>query len=243
MRARRRAFSRPFLTPVFATSVVILILGATGLRPLLGALEQRYAKQSIALRKPLRELDLSALSSFRTTPEWFRTLDGDALGTHDYIWLDGVDSALGADDLQLSLFVAYYSDPRDKVPHTPEVCYRQVGATIRTLTTIALDVPALGPDRTPLEIRFVDLESRGANRIVLYVFCASGEFCYDRQQVRWIVARPGDRHLYFSKIEVVATYQGAGDKERAVGACKRLLGEALPVLVQEHFPDTADLRG
>jgi hypothetical protein len=44
--------------------------------------------------------------------------------------------------------VSYYSDPRDTVPHTPEICYRQGGSVVRSIEVVDVEVPGLetGPE-------------------------------------------------------------------------------------------------
>jgi len=91
-------------------------------------------------------------------------------------------------------------------------------------------------------VRLVDLETAGTHGLTGYLFCASGEFCCRRDQVRWIIGRPGDRYVYFSKIEAIIAYAHERDRPYALEVCQRLLSEALPVLVAEYFPDSADLK-
>lgn len=207
-------------------------------------LANRYAKHPIAPRRSLTEFDVSALKSFRAAagsgPVELPTED---IGTEELFWGRLEQKAPGFRDLRATLFVTYYSNPGDPVPHTPEVCARQVGVTVSNIASVALSVPGLGPDHPPVPVRVVDLETAGTRGLTGYVFCASGEFCCRRNQVRWIIGRPGDRYVYFSKIEAMVLYAYEGDRPHALEVCKSLLSEALPVLVAEYFPDSADLKG
>ena len=141
------------------------------------------------------------------------------------------------------LFVTYYSDPEDKVPHTPEVCYRQVGTVIRDSRTVTVDTPALLPEHGNITARSLRAEQKSTNGVIVYCFCANGEFYFDRNQVRWAISWPGDRYVYFSKIEAAAPYDAGEDPGPALQRAKTLLGEALSVLLSEHYPRTADLTG
>jgi len=61
--ARRR---NRIVTGPFVAALVVLIGGTVGIRPLAAGLAKRYSKEPIALRRPLRELDVQSLPSFRT---------------------------------------------------------------------------------------------------------------------------------------------------------------------------------
>ncbi|HUU95609.1 MAG TPA: hypothetical protein VM487_07705 [Phycisphaerae bacterium] len=207
-------------------------------------LANRYAKHPIAPRRSLTEFDVSALESFRAAagsgPVELPTED---IGTEELFWGRLEEKAPGFRDLQITLFVTYYSNPGDPVPHTPEVCARQVGITVSNIASVALSVPGLGPNHPPVPVRVVDFEKVGTHGLTGYVFCANGEFRCRRDQVRWIIGRPGDRYVYFSKIEAILSYAQERDRPYALEVCQRLLSEALPVLVAEYFPDSADLKG
>ena len=239
-----RSFGRSLLSPLFLICVVLVLGGAVGLRPLMRELASRYLKESIALRSPLEEFNVARLDSFQPAlvtlapPSSIKDVE-----TDDVLWLNLESPATRNKNLHPGLFVTYYSDPRDKVPHTPEVCYRQGGCTIESITTTTFEAAGLGPDHPPVEVRIVDMKTRERRRVVLYLFWASGEPCWDREQVRWIIGRPGDRYVYFSKIEATTPYMLKSEKPQAIEMCRRLLKEALPVLVNEHFPATADLKG
>jgi hypothetical protein len=134
------------------------------------------------------------------------------------------------------LFITYYSDPRDKVPHTPDVCARQAGAIVRELSAITVDIPSLGPELSPIRGRFVLLEYPTFWTTTIYVFFVEGRFRNSREQVRWDIGMPGNKHVYFSKIDAASHIPVGGDKEQGIEMCKTLLRESLPILLAEHFP-------
>ncbi|GJM24512.1 MAG: hypothetical protein DHS20C16_09270 [Phycisphaerae bacterium] len=136
-------------------------------------------------------------------------------------------------------FVSYYSNPRDKVPHTPEVCYRQGGAIINSSSTILISIPNLNSGAEEIEARVLNLEQDGHRGVLTYFFCANGEFYTDREQVRWSMGNLSSHYAFFAKIEVVVWLDD--DSSAGLPVCRKLLTEALPVLVGEHFPSADDL--
>ena len=248
-RASGRRFASTLCSPVFVASAVVLAAAALGLRPAVRALAVHYAKEPIAIRRPLVDLDLTLLPSFRRVagevPPSVTPVD---LGTEEFTWLALADESTEFRHQSASLFVTYYSNPRDKVPHTPEVCYRQQGTEVTGLTTDTLETPGLGPDTPSITIRVMQIHhpEPPAWGVLAYVFCANGKFCHDREQVRWIIGWPGDRYTYFSKIEVAAQYSpeaGPMGEAQALRRAKRLLSEVLPVLVEQHFPTRDQVAG
>jgi hypothetical protein len=135
------------------------------------------------------------------------------------------------------LFVTYYNDPGDKVAHTPEICARQGGAEVKGLTTTVLETPELAPKYPQLTAHLVNLEWLDHNRIIIYVFIVEGEIVYTREQVRWVIAMPGHHYTYFAKIEAVVRYPLDADPVPAIECSKKLLREALPVLIKTYLPE------
>ena len=111
------------------------------------------------------------------------------------------------------------------------------------MAAVTVETPGLAPEHPQIIGRLVTLKQPVGHTKLIYVFCANGEFCYDRERVRWIISRPGDRYIYFSKIEALAHYPPEGDPDAAVRRCKLLLSEALAVLVAEHYPRREQLKG
>jgi len=237
-----RPLWRGLLSPVFVVSVLIAIAAAVGLRPGMIALADYYRKEPVELRRSLTQFDVSALQSFRRLPESRAlTVPLEAIGTDEYTVLflekkGSVDPAR-----REALFVTYYSDPDDRVPHTPEVCWRQGETIVKDVSAITLDTPELAPEHPQIPARLLRMEQPSDHVVLVYVFCANGRFYDSRERVRLAVAWPGARHVYFSKIEAVAYYPRKADPGPSLARCKQLLREALPILVQQHYPTKEDL--
>jgi hypothetical protein len=235
---------RSLLSVRFLLAAAIFIFAATGLRPGMLALAKRYEKEPISTRRPLREFDPARLPSFRKgwdfTPS--EKIDDD-VGTDKFIF-----TALDRKDLNkqpghANLFVTYYSEPRSKVPHTPDVCYRQGGFVVRQMTTIMIDTPKLAPDYPQTEAKLVLFQApKGYQQAVIFCFCVEGKLEHNRESVRWLIGKPGNRYTYFSKIESSVAFLAGQSPAKAVSLCKTLLGEALQLLIKEYFPREEDLK-
>ncbi len=234
---------KPLISVRFLAVVIILTSSAAWLRPAMQKLSVYYEKTSVAIRRPLQNFDVSCLPSFEKGWEYKRlTAPVEDVDTDEYVHIAFLGGRHRLERTRAELFVTYYSDPRSKVPHTPEVCARQAGAVVRKLSTIMLDIPQLAPEHRRIEARIVFLEHQKFNAVVIYVFYVEGQFKYSREQVRWVMAMPGNRHVYFSKIEAAVRYPTDGDTEQVLPLCKQLICEAIPVLVAEYFPNKEQLR-
>ena len=172
---------RSVLPLPFLICAIILAGTALWLRQGMVKISVMMQKEPIALRKPLNQFDRSRLKSFRrpTFPSDTK-LDFEAIGTKDALCEQyiSVDPELGTDPVEL--FVTYYSDPKDKVPHTPEVCYRQVDTSVESMTSITIDTPGLAPKHPAIDVRRLVLSQQGSKAVILYLFYTNGRTYYDR---------------------------------------------------------------
>ena len=84
--------------------------------------------------------------------------------------------------------------------------------------------------------QILELEQNDWRQVLVYLFCSNGRFYDDRLKLRFAMGMPGDKHVYFAKIEVLTSVPPNTDPAEAVDRCKRLAAEAIPVLVMDHFP-------
>lgn len=229
-------------SPLFVACALVIAAAAIGLRPATTALGDRYRKETIALRRPLNQFTAACLPSFRKAKRADSQRSRRDPEREDFVWVYVREEGRYRPPRRADLLLTYYSDPGDKVPHTPEVCYRQSGVEVTDISTVTVETPGLAPEHPQITARLLHLKQPVGQSVVLYVFCVNGEFCYDRERVRWIIARPGDRYIYFGKVEAVADCPSGPNTHAAVERCKKLLREALPVLVNEYYPDTAQLK-
>jgi hypothetical protein len=226
----------------FLLSAAVLIVCAVALNPAINTLSQHYGKRPIAIRKPLKNFDISKLTSFRDDWEFKHfSVPVKDLQTDEYVHL--VLKARPARIPSLAqLYVTYYSNPAEKVGHTPEVCGRQAGVTVTKISTITLDTPQLAPDYKKIKARLLILKESNDYAADIYVLLVEGKFTHTREQARWTVGIPGNRYTYFSKIETSVVYRNPEDKDKAIQIAAQLLREALVELLAEHFPTIQQIK-
>jgi hypothetical protein len=204
-------------------------------------LSQNCGKKPVSIRKPLKNFDISKLSSFKGDWKYKQiTAPVKDLQTDEYVHLAFTNPMKVPP--RAELYVTYYSNPADKVGHTPEVCARQGGAIINKLSTITIDTPQLAPNYDKIKARYIIFEQSNYYFADIYVFFVEGKFRHTREQVRWTLALPGGLYTYFSKIETAAIFQKLEDKDKAVQIAVQLLQEALPELLAEHFPTNQQIK-
>ncbi|MHC4634118.1 MAG: exosortase-associated EpsI family protein [Planctomycetota bacterium] len=223
----------------FLLSAFILILTAVGLRPGMRALAEYYQKEPIVIRRPLQEFDVSGLPTFRKDWQFKFEPATDDIETEDYAIIKFKQERTGK---EVALFVTYYSDPQSKVPHTPDVCYRQGGAVVKKMTTVTIDTPESAPEHPQIKARLILLQMPNCEQVVIYSFCAEGQLVHTRGQVRWLIGKPGNRHTYFSKIEVATNHPTGTDPTPSIEICKKLFRESMSILLTEYFPDKEQLK-
>ena len=235
---------RRFFSPLFILAVSLMILIGIGLPPALAAIQDHFSKQPIELRVSFDDFDTDSLPSFRFDPELPAT-SGDAqwIGTED--WFSHGFAAANPPDARLKdrpviLFVTYYSDPRDTIPHTPEVCYRQAGSVIESMEKVDLEVAGFDE---PVTARLLDISQGPFRLAVLYVICHNGEIYHEREHVRLAMGMPGDKYTYFSKIEAISQVDTKTTWEDAVVLTRQLLTESLEEMVDRHYPTRAQVAG
>ena len=222
----------------FVLSAVLLAAAALGLRPAMAALGRHYTKEPARVRRPLREFDISCLSSFQEG--WAAKLvETEAeIETEEYalVTLKNKYPTGGADSGYL--LVTYYDNPRDKVPHSPDVCYRQAGGTVKQKTAVSLDIPGI---QGPVKATLLVMDMKLCDRVVVYLFVVEGEFRRTRGQVRWVLGVPDNKYAYFAKIEASFACPSGADPTVAIRTAERLLGESVPILMKEYLPDAGQL--
>ncbi len=230
----------------FLACVLLLALFGGALQGLIAAMGGRVVKDPVPLLNPLSRLNRDKLFGYVVKdvgdikPEIL-----DNLGTREYIqWtLEDQSTTLppNAPERIAHLFVTYYTDNPNQVPHVPEECYLGGGYS-QTRSEIA-DVWIPGLDQNvPLKVltfqkpSMADADDRGA-QVVMYTFNTNGQFAADRQAVKLIVGDWRSKYAYFSKLEISFGDPRFGypTQEQAVEAGKRLLQTVVPVLVNDHW--------
>ncbi len=229
----------------FVACVALLVLFAGGFQILATVQGFIFVKERVDLRKPLNLLDRDRLAQY----ELYKAIEIQSdilnqLGTDQYLqWIVQVPDRLEEPDRGrfLSLFVTYYTGLPDAVPHVPEACYAGGGHKLVKQSPDEVTISSKGQQIVvPIQVLEFRKESQFSrnSRIVLYTFHANGQFRADRTAVRLAIGSLTDRYAYFSKVEVgVDLEEGRFTKDQAVTSAKRFLKVAIPVLLEDHWPD------
>lgn len=237
---------RSLVSVRFLLTAVVLVLAAISLRPGMKALSQRYTKKAISICRPLKEFDISSLPSFRNGWDFVcepLPISEKTLGTDEYLIMKL--NRIGQKNDSATVFITYYSDPKDKVPHTPEMCFTQGGAVIKETSVVTLETAELGKEYSQTQGRLLifDIPKSNSDEVVLYCFCAEGEFRLSRNQTRLVLSKPGNRYTYFCKIEIRSVCPSDKDHTESTERCKTLFREVLAVLLKEYLPGKEQLAG
>ena len=174
-----------------------------------------------------------------------QTVAFDILGTDEYAYLSLTKKNAPYKSFTTArIVVSYYSNPREKVPHTPDVCSRQGGAITKELTNTTINIPDLKKAGYPQEVeaRLYLFRFKDHNTVAVYCFFVEGEFMTSRGEARWKIALPGNRYTYYSLITAEAHYPLDGEPDDAIKRAKTLFAEAIPILVTEYFPKREQLK-
>lgn len=204
-----------------------------------------FRKLSLPLRADFREMKKDRLSPYRFIDSQEIPPDMiSQLGTDKYLqWVVQEPDRPGGGERgrPISFFVTYYTGMADAVPHIPDTCYRGSGHEIVGKSATEVVVASKDNEITvPLQV--LEFRKRSAlsqsERVVLYTFHSNGQFRENRTAVRLAIGSLTDRYAYFSKVEVSVDIEpGRFTKEQAVEAARRFLKVAIPVLLEDHWPD------
>lgn len=230
----------------FLACAALLATFAIAFQGLAGYMGFEFNKLPIYLQNPLDQLDTQKLGPYellgahQIKPEIL-----DSLGTDMYIqWYLKDTRHQGPPRPQdvVQLFVTYYTDQPDQVPHVPEECYVG-GGGYQVLRSRLIDIPIrYRGERISVPFQVIEFQSPsyfgGHPRVVMYTFHTNGQFCATRMCVRQSLADATVPYAYFSKIEVtLGNNEALPERDQAVEAGTRFLQVVLPVLLEEHWPD------
>jgi len=234
-----RPWTAPFLVALFLVGGAAVLTG-----PVAASLDLQNAKAAVPLRKPLSEVDESAIAPYRVVQR--HTLDSiviDALGTDQYLSWTLEDTSVGGNDpLRFChLFVTYDTGGENLVPHVPDECRLGAGyQPAQAHENTEVSVPRLLKRGGQVPVRvcsFVKTAVFNRDEVsVVYTFFCNGEFTATRSGVRLLINDPRNRHSFFSKIEV--SFPAANRVQNVQGAAK-LFDRLMPILIKDHFPDFA----
>lgn len=231
----------------FIGGAFVLALAAIFMQNAAEATSRALRKRSVPIRKHLRDLDLGALGDFRFLEDMNPETDLVA-GTDEFIEWRFRPTARHISGVETIYLQAYYYSTEGRppiIPHTPEVCYRLLGNHVSSIDATTLDVKIGDGLSVSIPAKYLKLTQNPMNDprdcCVLYTFCVNGEFLGDRELARLKIAMPWNRAVYFAKIETVASVPNNGDFQVAFEAARSILIGAIPEIVANHLPNSADI--
>ncbi len=220
----------------FIFSCVILVFAATGLRPMLKSLSRHYKKDTIAINRHLKLLNPASLTSIAGSWDFEqRDQSVEDIGTSEYVYVKLKNFKNNALVVGGEFFVSYYSDPNNKVGHTPDVCYRQVGAVVEKISVVDIPVPGTS-EKIKANLIIFHWPQYRFSEVAIYNFRVEGTFKHSRHSVRMMLGKPGNRFTYFGQIKVGVYFPYKGDSVEAERQCKKIFAELACLVAEEYFP-------
>jgi hypothetical protein len=215
-------------------------------------------KLPLPLKRSLKQLEQGKLTFEQDGKNFAYRLEGppiefhpemlDMLGTRDYLawnlrlWDDTENRQT---EQAFQFVVTYYTGKPDQVPHVAEECMLGNGFKPSGNQGAELELPGLPEKdrRVPLQVllfRRRTMTSGEDCRLVMYTFRVCDQWHAERDGVRLTLGNPLAEYAYFSKVELSFPLPAGMPPEavkKAIEAGKRFLQTALPVLVQDHWPN------
>jgi hypothetical protein len=204
-----------------------------------------FRKLPVPLKKSLDELDEARLWPYQLIPDGRITLPPEVteqLGANEYLeWVLEADPSK-TDGPRYSgtyrVLVTYYTGQPDQVPHIPDRCQIAAGYSPAGRERAVMSVDYAGQTlEVPFQVAtYVKKTRLGSDRrTVMYSFYVNGDFEDDRTRVRLRLGRMGEKHAFYSKVEV--SLMPSPEIERAVNVMEPFIRKLLPVLLEQHWPD------
>ncbi|NLX04836.1 MAG: exosortase-associated EpsI family protein [Phycisphaerae bacterium] len=229
----------------FLAGAIVLAAAAVSVHAAAERLQLHFRKLPIPLRKSLAEFDATKMGSYKFVQRVELKPEMEAeLGTQDYVQLIFEDTSIGdeqAPGRYVHFFVTYYTGDPDQVPHVPDVCYVGAGHQTKNTENFEMIVPGIGADEDRLPVRLLVLERTDTfavlQRPVLYFFAVNGGYACERTAVRLRLADLRTKYAYFSKVELAFSGAKQPTAEQAKELAQKFYAQAVPILVDEHWPD------
>lgn len=132
--------------------------------------------------------------------------------------------------------VEFYTGGEQTVPHVPDACVVQAGASIEKRMTVDLcleDVPEPWREVSFVGVFYVKKENgRRSESVQYYIFDVNGEPITDRRMARLGLAKLSLKHIYYAKIQALplSPIQNADEANRRA---KEFMRRFLPAVLKE----------
>ena len=202
-------------------------------------------KKPLPIRKPLIDMSPSSLGPYELLSS--QRLSSDIvseLGTDEYIEWTLRDKRIShPKDAIVNLFITYYTNVQDQIPHVPEECNPQAGLVQDGDETLTFHVDCLDEDISVRRLAFLPKKEVEAKNVVYYTINVNGTFHSGRQTARLKMADPFDTHLYYSKVEIMFPGRTKVDDPELDRRAKELMNTSIDVLFADYWPPRGSERG
>lgn len=231
----------PRQTIYFALAVAVLAASAIATE----YYNFKIIKSGLPIRKPLVDMPVSVLGHYELLAS--RRLSSDILselGTDEYIeWTLRDKRIADKNDALVNLFITYYTNVQDQVPHVPEECNPQAGLVPSGDDTIDIRIDSLDEDISVRRLGFLPKKEIRVKNIVYYTINVNGAFHSGRQGARLEMADPLDTHLYYSKIEIMFSGRTRNDDPELDRRAAELMNMTIDALFKDYWPPRGTERG
>jgi len=218
----------------FGLAVVVLVASAVAMQ----VVDFKIIKKPLPIRKPLVDMKPSSLGPYDLVMS--RRLSTDVigeLGTDEYIEWQLRDRRIDNEaDAIVALFVTYYTNVQDQVPHVPEECYNQGGQVVGDDETLEFTIDSLGEKIPVRRLSFFEQRRPKLKDYVYYTISVNGTFHSGRQTARLKMGYPTETHLYYSKIEITFPNRIEKDIPSLDRRAAELMDATIRVLFEDHWP-------
>lgn len=219
----------------YVLAVVVLAGSAAAMQ----VIDFQVIKKPLPLQKPLIDFDRDSLKPLVRVDANILSKDVVAeLGTEEYIeWTLSDPRINDTSKAHLSLFLTYYTNVQDQVPHVPEECYYQGGSVMTGDETQAWSLSALpGEEIAVRRLEFARPDRPDSNSLVYYTINVNGMFFADRQGARFKLKSFNETHLYYSKVEIAFHGYSKNELEVLDKRARELMDITVGELFEEHWP-------
>ncbi len=221
---------------VYYILAVVLLAGSAAA---MQVIDFQVIKKPLPLQKPLIDFDRDSLKPLVRVDANILSKDVVAeLGTEEYIeWSLSDPRVKDSSKAKVSLFLTYYTNVQDQVPHVPEECYYQGGMIKTDDEAQSWTLSALpGEEIAVRRLGFARRDRPDANSLVYYTINVNGMFFADRQDARFKLKSFNETHLYYSKVEIAFQGYSKDDLEVLDERARELMDITVKELFDEHWP-------
>lgn len=221
-------------TIYFALATVVLGGSAVAMQ----VYDFNIIKKPLPIRKPLVDMSPASLGPYDLVASRRLSVDVTGeLGTEEYLeWVLRDRRIANESDSMVSLFLTYYTNVQDQVPHVPEECYLQGGQVSAGDASLEFHIDSLNEDIAVRRLAFFAPKQVESKEYVYYTISVNGTFHSGRQTARWKMGDSADTHLYYSKVEIKFSDRTESEIPELDRRASDLMNSTIRVLFEDHWP-------